>query len=208
MLIQVVCIGTLPGLASSEKPLSDATNLFIGPAGASIITLGMLISGLGTLNANLLAGPRVPFAMAEENQLPKALSITHPRYRTPYVAILITASFVLLLALSGTFIQMVILSSISKLLTFVTTCAALPVLRRRNGESSAVFRLPAGIAVSAIALAICLWLLANSGWRELRIVGLTAAGGLLLHFFYSLRRRRSSQVPAAAKQNSDELSTT
>ena len=190
ILIQVVCIGTLPQLASSEKPLADATNLFIGPAGASIITLGMLVSGLGTLNANLLAGPRLPFAMAEGEQLPRVLSGTHRRYHTPHIAILITAGLVLLLALSGTFTQMVILSSISKLLTFVATCIALPVLRRRHSESSAPFRLPAGIAFSAIATAICLWLLANSGWAELRIVGITGAAGLLFHIFYSRRKGR------------------
>ena len=188
MLIQVVCIGTLPQLASSQKPLADATNLFIGPAGAAIITLGMLVSGLGTLNANLLAGPRLPFAMAEVDQLPRVLSGTHPRYHTPHIAILITASLILLLALSGTFTQMVILSSISKLLTFVATCAALPVLRRRHSESSATFRLPAGIALSLIATTICLWLLANSGWAD--IVGVTGAAGLLFHIFYSLRQRR------------------
>jgi len=85
---------------------------------------------------------------------------------------------------------MVILSSISKLLTFVATCAALPVLRRRHIESSATFRLPAGIALSVIATTICLWLLANSGWAELRIVGVTGAAGLLFHIFYSLRQRR------------------
>jgi amino acid transporter len=190
MLIQVVCIGTLPQLASSEKPLADATNLFIGPAGAAIITLGMLVSGLGTLNANLLAGPRLPFAMAEEDQLPRILSGTHPRYHTPHIAILITASLILLLALSGTFTQMVILSSISKLLTFVATCAALPVLRRRHSGSSATFRLPAGITLSVISTTICLWLLANSGWAELRFVGVTGAAGLLFHIFYSLRQRR------------------
>jgi len=190
ILIQVVCIGTLPQLASSEKPLADATNLFIGPAGASIITLDMLVSGIGTLNANLLAGPRLPFAMAEEGQLPRVLSGTHRRYHTPHIAVLITASLVLLLALSGTFTQMVILSSISKLLTFVATCVALPVFRWRHSERSASFRSPAGIAFSVIATTICLWLLANSGWAELRFVVLIGAAGLLFHVLYSLRTGR------------------
>lgn len=82
ILIQVVCIGTLPDLAASEKPLADAGSLFLGAAGASVITVGMLISGAGTLNANLLAGSRLPFAMAEQNHLPRLLSATHRRFHT------------------------------------------------------------------------------------------------------------------------------
>jgi amino acid transporter len=54
ILIQVVCIGTLPSLASSQKPLADASRLFIGTAGAFIITAGVVISALGTLNATVL----------------------------------------------------------------------------------------------------------------------------------------------------------
>ena len=192
ILIQVVCIGTLPGLATSERPLADASKVFLGTVGASIITVGMLISGTGTLNANLLAGPRLPFAMAEQKQLPRVLSAAHPRFHTPHISILLTAIFVLVLALSGTFSSMVTLSAISKLISFVATCAALLVLRRRSDERPALFQLPGGLAISTFALAICVWLLASSGWRELRDVGLAAVAGLSLHIAYRLRHRRLS----------------
>ena len=133
MLIQVVCIGTLPNLAASEKPLSDASSLFLGAAGASIITLGALISCTGTLNAILLGGSRLPFAMAEQNQLPCILSSTHQHFRTPSASILLTALIGLVLAVSGTFVYAITLAAISKLLTSIATCAALPVLRRQSG---------------------------------------------------------------------------
>ena len=83
VLIQVVCVGTLPSLASSEKPLTDAAQIFIGPVGATIITIGAIISILGTLNAIMLIGSRMPFALSEENQFPKIFSKTHRRYHTP-----------------------------------------------------------------------------------------------------------------------------
>ena len=62
--IQIVCIGTLPGLAESKRPLADATRLFLGAGGAVFITVGALVSAIGTRNASMLAAPRLLFAMA------------------------------------------------------------------------------------------------------------------------------------------------
>jgi len=189
LMIQVVCIGTLPDLAASERPLADASSLFLGTAGTSIIALGALISCTGTLNAILLGGSRLPFAMAEQRQLPRVLSATHRHFHTPYVSILLTALIGLVLAVSGTFVYAVTLAAISKLLTSIATCAALPVLRRHSKKQLAMFKAPAGIALSVIAMGICAWLLGNSGWRELRDVGIAIGIGLLVYLGYGLTKR-------------------
>ncbi len=63
VLIQIVCIGTLPELASSERPLVDAANKFFGSFGASFITVGALVSILGNLNGSFLFASRSPFAI-------------------------------------------------------------------------------------------------------------------------------------------------
>src|SRR5438067_9696097 len=104
ILVQFVSIGTLPGLASSTKPLADASRNFMGAAGASIISAGAIISILGNLNITILAGSRLPYAMAERNQLPSFLASTHSRFHTPHFAILISAAVMLALSISGTFI--------------------------------------------------------------------------------------------------------
>ena len=94
VMIQVVCIGTLPGLASSERPLVDASSRFLGATGASIVSVGALISITGTLNSNMLVAPRILFAMAEQGQLPRPLAATHRRFCTPHIAILISAAVI------------------------------------------------------------------------------------------------------------------
>jgi APA family basic amino acid/polyamine antiporter len=180
VLIQFVCIGTLPDLAASEKPLADASNLFLGAAGALMITVGAMISTTGTLNANLLAGSRLPFAMAEQRHLPLMLSATHQRFHTPYASILLHAGVGLALALSGTFTYALTVTAIAKLLTSAATCAALPILRRRSLGRPAIFQLPGGQLFPTAALALCVWLLLNSGWREVRDVGMAGALGLLV----------------------------
>ena len=50
IMIQVVCVGTLPGLAQSQKPLADAGSQFLGAAGGAIISAGAIISITGNLN--------------------------------------------------------------------------------------------------------------------------------------------------------------
>ncbi len=97
--IQIVCIGTLPDLARSDRPLADAGLRFLGGPGAALITVGALVSIGGTLNALMFATPRLLFAMGENHQLPADLSATHPGFRTPMPAILVTAAITLGLAL-------------------------------------------------------------------------------------------------------------
>jgi len=180
ILVQVVCVGTLPELASSERPLADASSSFLGTRGASIIAAGALVSVVGTMNAVFLACSRLPFGMAEQGQLPGLLLRTHRRFRTPYVAITVTAVAMLGLTLSGTFIYVLTLSTITRVIVYAATCAALPVLRRR-GSRPGSFKAPAGLAISVVCIALCVWLLFNSGWQAARDVAIAVAFGFILY---------------------------
>ncbi|NOT46383.1 MAG: amino acid permease, partial [Acidobacteria bacterium] len=85
LLIQVVSIGTLPGLAGSERPIADAATVFLGTFGAGFITLGALTSIFGNLNVGVLASTRMLFAMSEQRDLPTIFEKTHAKFKTPYV---------------------------------------------------------------------------------------------------------------------------
>src|SRR5437588_5957297 len=166
ILIQVVCIGTLPELASSSKPLADAGQRFMGTAGGAVISIGAIISIAGNLNIVLLSGSRVPFAIAEQKQLPAFLAKVHRRFFTPHVAIAITAAMMLALTLKSSFVAALTISAIARLVTYAVTCAALPVLRRREGVSPAAFRLPGGSIIAIASLILAGWLLLNSTLYE------------------------------------------
>src|ERR1044071_4706445 len=139
IMIQVVCVGTLPGLAQSQKPLADAGSRFLGTAGGAIISAGAIISITGNLNILLLSGSRLSFAMAEQNQLPAVIGSIHRRLFTPYIAILITAGLMLFLTLKSSFIAALTISAIARLVTYAATCLSLPVLRRRSDAPPAGF---------------------------------------------------------------------
>jgi len=189
--IQAVCIGTLPGLADSNRPLADAALTFLGPTGATLIVVGAVVSMLGTINGGVLAISRIPFAMAEAKQLPGALAVLHPRFRTPVLSIVISCAVVLLLTLTRGHIYLLTISTISRLFVFMVTLVALPVFRRRKAIPPALFTLPGGMLVPAVAVALIVWLLTGTSWAETRDVVIATLVGAALYF---VGRRRAGTV--------------
>ena len=73
---------------------------------------------------------------------------------------------------------------ITRVIVYASTCVALPLLRRRSksvGDPSRSFELPGGILISMVCVILCLGLLANSGWREARDVGIAIIVGLAIY---------------------------
>jgi len=190
IFIQVICIGTLPGLAFSSRPITDASTSFMGSAGAFMISTGALIGITGTLTVIMLSGTRILFAIAEQGQFPAFLSSIHPRFRTPYISILISACVMLAVTISGTFIYFLTINVIIRVINYAVTCIALPVLRKKK-EQNPVFRAPGGIAVSIISTAFCILLISASGWREIMHVGIAAFIGLPLYYSYRFSQHNS-----------------
>lgn len=180
VLLQVVCMSAVPGLADSPRPLTDAAARVIGPVGAALVGAGALVSITGALSVTMLTAPRLLFAMAEWGELPRELGATHPRFRTPWVAILVTSAAMLALSLFSTFIGALTISTVIKLLSYVATCLALPLLRRRGDVPGATFRVPAGGGVALLALIACGWLLTTVTGQEARVVALATMAGFTL----------------------------
>lgn len=192
ILIQIVCVGTLPGLQNSTKPLADAGTAFLGTAGGAIISAGAIISITGNLNILLLSGSRLPFAMAEQKQLPAIIGNVHRSFFTPYVSILLTAGLMLFLTLKSSFVAALTISTIARLVTYGATCLALPVFRRRNNIAAPAFRLPGGTMIALLSLVLIAWLLAHSTAAEAVASALAAGVGLLIYLAYWIYSRSRS----------------
>jgi APA family basic amino acid/polyamine antiporter len=193
IVIQIVAIGTLPELAKSERPLADAAGQFMGSFGAAFIALGAVVSILGNLNGGFLAASRMPFAMAEQNELPAVIGATHARFKTPYVSLLLTAAAMLLLTIQSSFISALTIATITRLLVYATTCASLPVFRSRSNAPEAKFIAPFGIAASVLSLILTAWLLTNVDYKKEGLAILIAAVvGLIIYFVYGFHRKRVS----------------
>lgn len=190
ILIQIVAIGTLPGLAGSKTPLADAAGNFMGYFGAAFITVGALISVLGNLNGGFLAASRIPFAMAEQNELPQVLGKTHKKFRTPYVSLFLTAGLIFIFTLQTSFYTALAIATITRLIVYATTCASLLVFRRRNDAPKAEFTAPFGIAAAILSLILIVWLLTNVDFKKEGLpILIAAAVGLILYFSYRFFRK-------------------
>ena len=188
--VQAVCIGTLPTLGTSSRPLTDAASLFLGVSGGLAITVGAILSISGNLNAQVLATSRMLFAMGEQEQLPKSFARLHPGFRTPFVSVLACAVLMLALALSGTFVQLATISVISRLGMYAATCAAVPVLRRRKELEEASFKLRLGPMIPILGVGMCVWLASNATRREALTTLIVAVVGLIILLANMMIKRR------------------
>ncbi len=186
VLIQIVCIGTLSTLATTERPLADAANMFMGPIGASLIAVGATISILGNFNTGILSGSRILYAMGEQRELPVVLAATHQRFRTPWVALAVVTVCTFIFAVNTSFISAVAIATITRLLIYATTCLALPIFRRREDMPKAPFTVPLGVVVAVLSLLLIVWLLTNVDFAK-EGIGLIIALSLGLIFFAASR---------------------
>jgi APA family basic amino acid/polyamine antiporter len=93
-------------MAESTRIAADVMETAVGPVGATVIALIILMSMTGTANGHLMTAPRVFYAMAKDGLFFKGVAKVHPRYRTPHVSIIVLAVWSALLSLSGTFEQL------------------------------------------------------------------------------------------------------
>jgi amino acid transporter len=189
MLVQFVAIGTLSTLATSERPIADASAQFLGAKATAFVSVGALLSIGGTLNSIALVTPRLLFAMAADGHLPRFIGAVHPRFRTPHVAIVLSSIVMFALTLSGSFVALASISVVIRLLTYAATCAALLRLRWQPGATRPEFVAPFGrfAAVSAIALSV--WLLSNSTRSDASMTAIAGVVGLAFYFAFRIRRR-------------------
>ena len=135
LLVNVVCIRVLgmTALADTATPASDVMRTALGDRGAVLIAAGIAISTLGFLSQNLLTGPRVYFAMAQDGVFFRSVAAVHPRTRVPIVAIVLQGTVASLLALTGSYERILGYVVSIDWLFFGLTALALLVFRRRDG---------------------------------------------------------------------------
>lgn len=190
--VQYITIATLPAAGISERPLADAAQRFLGPAGAAAIALAAVLSGYGYLSANVLHAPRITFALAEQGDFPALFGAVHSKYRTPYVSILIYSLLVFFFALIGNFEWNALLSAVSRLAVYAAMALAVPILRRRK-ELPAQFQLPLPYLFAGLGLLFSIALATQIGRSELAVMAVTSA--IALAHWMVVRKQAGASMP-------------
>ena len=191
ILIQIVSIGTLPSLATSEKPLAEAASLFMGKTGASIIAIGALFSITGTLNAVMLVGSRLPYAFSEEKQLPKFLSFIHPKYKTPTWSLIVFTAITLIVSVTNSFLYAATISAITRVMIYGIVSFSLIKLRKMDTTNEAAFKIKYGNVFGVAGMLVTTWLLTSSKLSEIRDVAIASGVGLFIYFLVDYQKKKS-----------------
>jgi APA family basic amino acid/polyamine antiporter len=155
--VAFVCVHALGpgGLANSKTPATDVMRLAVGERGATFIALGIAISALGFLSQGMLTAPRVYFAMAEDGLFFRRVAEVSATTRVPVVAIVLQGLAAGVIALSGTFGQILSYVVSVDFIFFGLTGLALFVFRRRDPDQNVAFNAPLHPLTTGLFVAAC-----------------------------------------------------
>ncbi len=181
LLVNLALLAVMPiaDLAQSTLPAADAAGIVAGDRGKQLITVLSVLSLLPLLNAILLVGSRILFAMGRDGLVPRRTAAVNAG-GTPGVATVVTTGVALLLIASGTFKDLIALASVFLAANYAVCCLALIVLRRREPETARPFRAwgyPWSAAIVVAGAAVFLvGMLVNDPQSALKALGLLALG--------------------------------
>lgn len=190
--LQLVAQGVLgPALATSKTPLADAAGVVFGPAGRTMLLVGVVVSTFGYLSGMALAVPRALYAFARDGFLPRQLAAVHPSWKTPYVAIVLQVTLTCTLAITSGFDGLAIISNVAALLVYFACAVAAWELRRRNVQAGGTpFRVPGAAVVPVLACVVIIGLLTSITPGEWLVLVEVIAAATVVFFISRTRRSR------------------
>jgi amino acid transporter len=182
-LVQLAYVAVMePG--SSKTPLIDFGRAILGPAGALLLTATAICSLLGNISGGITGTTRTTYAMGRDGLLPGWFGRVSERFATPANSILFMGALIALLALSGSFVWLAVVSTLARMFVYSISIASLAKSERPG---------PLLWVGMAAAIAVCAWAAAQSGWTSWRMLLILAAAGTLL---YVLARLATRNAPA------------
>jgi len=181
-------------IAASERPASEATAMAVGAWGAAVVSAGMVLAIIVSLNGSIMSGARVPFAMSRDGYFFKAMAEVHPRFHTPWVALIVQLALsIALLLFAGSFRQLFSLAIFAEWLFYMVSASTVFVLRRKEPDAARPYRTwgyPVVPAMFIVAAAVLLFYtftenIRNSAWGVVVI-----AAGIPVYGYFARRRKQ------------------
>lgn len=192
-LVQLAALSALPDLSDTKTPIADAAFAVMGTGGALLISIGAIISILGTNLGTVLEASRMIYALSLERSPYRWVAWVHEKFRTPVVAIFILVGVAIPVAIIGSFTALAILSAVARLTTYLFTAAAIPQLRKL-GEG---FRAPGGLAVPILGVLISIGLFATLEIQHLIAATVGLSAGAIL---WGIGRAVSGPMPELVEE--------
>lgn len=181
-----------PAIAGAPVAASSATQIAIGSWGAALVSAGMALSMLVTLNGTIMSGGRVPFAVARDGYFFKALAEVHPRFHTPSLAIVVQAVMAIILLLGGgAFKDFFSLAIFAEWLFYMIAASTIFIFRRREPDAARPYRTwgyPAVPALFILAAAVLLYYTFTENLKNSLIGSLVILAGVPLYLYFAKKK--------------------
>ena len=195
IMIQTVSQGVLGAdlINQSEAPLAAVANKVIGPFGSTLMIAGAAFSMFAALSGSVLSYPRVIFAGANKGWMPQIMAKVHPKFATPYVAIITYATLDFIFSISGGFKDLAIIASASLLTVYLGVVLATIKLRLDENGKTDGFRIPGGITIPILAAMAIVWFLSNLAIKEVSSLAIFLVALSVIYFLITFFEKKEKQ---------------
>jgi amino acid transporter len=171
-LIQLAFVAVMEPGQGGDAPMVAFGTALLGPAGAVLLTVATACSILGNVSGGITGTTRTSYAMARDGLLPAWFGKVSPRFATPANSIAFMGGLIALLALSGSFVWLAVVSTLARMIVYSVAIASIPKHERPG---------PLVWALMAAGLAVCIWAAVQSTWPSWRMLLILVAVGTLLY---------------------------
>ncbi|HET9428844.1 MAG TPA: APC family permease [Allosphingosinicella sp.] len=183
-LIQLAYVAVMAPGEGGAAPLAAFGAKLWGPAGALLLSAAAIFSLLGNISGGITGTSRTTYALGRDRLLPVWFGRVHPRHATPANSILVMGALIAVLALTGSFVWLAVISTLARLIVYAIGIVALPKAERPS---------PLWWGLIAAGLGICLWAGLQSAWPSWRMLIILVAAGTVL---YGVARRQAASSSA------------
>jgi len=177
-------------MIGSDSVISDASTVFLGNNGASIVTLIIVVSLLGGNNVNVLTNARIIYAMAKEDRFFKVADQVHPKYKTPSNAIFIQCIWAIILTFTGSFNQLITYIIFVSWIFYGMSAGAVIILRNKKPDLERPYKTPFYPWIPTIFILFSVFLTINTimeAPRDAAIGTVIMLAGLPLYYYWKNR---------------------
>ena len=178
-LVQLAFVAVMERGEGGDAPMVAFGTALMGPAGGLLLTAAAIFSLLGNISGGMTATTRTTYAMARDGLLPGWFGSISERYATPKHSIMFMGGLIAVLALTGSFVWLAVVSTLARMIVYSISIASLPTKERAT---------PLIWLMVVAAIAVCAWAAFQSAWPAWRMLLILVGIGSLLYLLARYRR--------------------
>ena len=190
----IATIGAAPPevYIGSDTPLQNAASYFMGPIGGIVVSVASIVAVLTTINGGMAGGTRIAYALSRSRFLPSVFDKVHPKYRSPYTALVLTALLAIAFVLTRSVNFIVYAITLGYSVTAIMVCLALMRLRRKEPQLYRPFRVPLYPYTPIMGILVLIFMIVTLSLESLALGCVLGVVGLVL--FRLTRKIRKAEV--------------